>query len=114
MASEGAIVVGVQVGHPGRSGAQSSSMEKVIAAISNITFMWILDGEKGTTSQADINSSDGECQYHEANSGGSTQVQAQFDFGGEGVDDGSGLALCNSDAMHWMEFEEGGEASATL
>nr|POE84253.1 hypothetical protein CFP56_70880 [Quercus suber] len=119
MASEGAIVVGVQVEHPGRSGAQSSSMEKAITAISNITFMWIrtqasTDGGKGTTSQADINSSDGECQYHEAYSGGSPQVQAQFNFGGEGVNDGSGLALCNFDAMDRMEFEGGGEASATL
>ena len=76
MASEGAIAVGAQVGHPGRSGDQSSNMEKAIVAISNTTLMRIrtqniTDGEKGTTSQTDINSSDGECQYHEADSGGS-------------------------------------------
>ena len=40
MALEGAIMVGVQVEHPGRSG-DSSNMEKAIAAISNTTLMRI-------------------------------------------------------------------------
>lgn len=41
-------------------------------------------------------------------------MQAQSNFKGEGVDVGSGSALCNSDAMDQMEFEGGGEASDTL
>ena len=41
-------------------------------------------------------------------------MQAQSNFGGEGVDVGNDSALCNPDAMDRMEFEGEGEASDTL